>query len=188
MAIDFTFSPEVEQARQRIRAFMHDTVKAQYRALREDTSATREDWTALVKGLRTEAKAQGFWLPHMPEDAGGMGLGVTALAAVAAEAAKVPYGPYILNAHAPDEGNMHTLYHFATQYQRERYLQPLLDGEVRSCFSMTEPEVAGSDPTLIQTTAVPDGDDWIINGHKWFTSGSVMEKQERTSPSSSGRR
>ena len=94
-----------------------------------------------------------------------------AVAAVAAEAAKVRYGSYIINGHAPDEGNMHTLHHFATEYQRQKYLQPLLEGEVRSCFSMTEPEVAGSDPTLIQTAAVEDGDEWVINGHKWFTSG-----------------
>ena len=66
---------------------------------------------------------------------------------------------------------MHTLYHFATDYQREHFLKPLLEGTARSCFSMTEPEVAGSDPTLIQTTAVEDGDEWVINGHKWFTSG-----------------
>lgn len=171
MAIDFSFSPEVEQARERIRGFLHDTVKARYKELTDNEEASGEDWRALIKELRTEAKAKGFWLPHMPAEAGGMGLGVTALAAVAAEAAKVPYGPYIMNAHAPDEGNMHTLHHFATQYQREKYLQPLLDGEIRSCFSMTEPEVAGSDPTLIQTMAVEDGDDWVINGHKWFTSG-----------------
>jgi len=171
MAIDFTFSPEVEQARQSVRDFMTNTVKARFRELRDQEDVSRDDWSALIKSLRVEAKEKGLWLPHMPEDAGGMGLGVTALAAVAAESAKVPYGPYILNAHAPDEGNMHTLYHFATEYQREHYLNPLLAGEVRSCFSMTEPEVAGSDPTLIQTSAVEDGDEWVINGHKWFTSG-----------------
>jgi len=171
MAIDFTFSPEVEQARQSVRDFMTNTVKARFRELRDQEDVSRDDWSALIKSLRVEAKERGLWLPHMPEDAGGMGLGVTALAAVAAESAKVPYGPYILNAHAPDEGNMHTLYHFATEYQREHYLNPLLAGEVRSCFSMTEPEVAGSDPTLIQTSAVEDGDEWVINGHKWFTSG-----------------
>ncbi|MAT95321.1 MAG: acyl-CoA dehydrogenase [Halioglobus sp.] len=171
MAIDFSFGPEVEQARESIRQFMRDTVKPRYRELADNKGATRDDWSAAIKALRVEAKNKGFWLPHMPADAGGMGLGVTALAAVAAEAAKVPYGPYIMNAHAPDEGNMHTLYHFATEYQREKYLQPLLDGKVRSCFSMTEPDVAGSDPTLIQTTAVQDGDEWVINGHKWFTSG-----------------
>ena len=171
MAIDFTFGPEVEQARESIRGFLDNTVRARYKELSEDKNASRKDWEALIKSLRIDAREQGFWLPHMPEEVGGMGLSVTAMAAVAAESAKVPYGPYIMNAHAPDEGNMHTLHHFATEYQREKYLNPLLQGEVRSCFSMTEPEVAGSDPTLIQTTAVQDGDEWVINGHKWFTSG-----------------
>lgn len=171
MAIDFTFPPEVDAARLRVREFLHETVKPAFKTMRENEDATRKDWSALIKRLRSEAKASGNWLPHMPADVGGMGLGVTALAAVAAEAAKVPYGPYIINGHAPDEGNMHTLHHFATEFQREKYLQPLLDGEVRSCFSMTEPDVAGSDPTLIQTTAIEQGDNWIINGHKWFTSG-----------------
>lgn len=171
MPIDFTFSQEVEDARLLMREFLHNTVKKQYAALQEKEDATRDDWSKLIKDLRLQAKNQGFWLPHMPADVGGMGLGVTALAAVSAEAAKVPMGPYIINAQAPDEGNMHTLYHFGTDDQKERFLKPLLEGTARSCFSMTEPEVAGSDPTLIQTTAVEDGDDWVINGHKWFTSG-----------------
>lgn len=171
MAIDFSFSEEVEQARAAIRDFMHNTVKVRFKDLKENKEATGDDWRELIKSLRKEAKGKGYWLPHMPAEVGGMGLGVTALAAVAAEAAKVRYGSYIINGHAPDEGNMHTLHHFATQYQRQKYLQPLLEGEVRSCFSMTEPEVAGSDPTLIQTAAVEDGDEWVINGHKWFTSG-----------------
>src|SRR5205814_1878303 len=78
---------------------------------------------------------------------------------------------YVLNCHAPDEGNMHTLLHHADAEQKERYLRPLVDGRVRSCFAMTEPEVAGSDPTGIRTTAVRDGDHWVLNGHKWFIPG-----------------
>ena len=113
MAIDFTFSPEVDQARQRIRDFLHGRVKVEFAELRKNKEATRDDWSALIKGLRKEARESGNWLPHMPAEVGGMGLGVTALAAVSAEAAKVPYGPYIINGHAPDEGNMHTLHHFA---------------------------------------------------------------------------
>ncbi|HKI73457.1 MAG TPA: acyl-CoA dehydrogenase family protein [Pseudomonadales bacterium] len=171
MAIDFTFSQEVEDARQMMREFLHNTVAREFRALREKGDATRDDWSKLVSELRGKARAEGFWLPHMPQEVGGMGLGVTAVAAVSAEAAKVPMGPYIINCQAPDEGNMHTLLHFATDYQREKFLKPLLEGTARSCFSMTEPEVAGSDPTLIQTSAVEDGDEWVINGHKWFTSG-----------------
>ncbi|MCB1646774.1 MAG: acyl-CoA dehydrogenase family protein, partial [Pseudomonadales bacterium] len=171
MAIDFTFSQEVEDARLLMREFLNNVVKKEFGALRNKKDASREDWSVLIKDLRQRAKAEGFWCPHMPQDAGGMGLGVTALAAVSAEAAKVPMGPYIINCQAPDEGNMHTLHHFATEYQRETFLKPLIEGTARSCFSMTEPEVAGSDPTLIQTTAVEDGDEWVINGHKWFTSG-----------------
>jgi acyl-CoA dehydrogenase len=99
-----------------------------------------------------------------------MGLGHVALAMVQAEAAKTYYGPWVLNCQAPDEGNMHTLLHWGTDAQKEKYLRPLCDGVAMSCFAMTEPEVAGSDPTLIQTRAVRHGDDWVINGHKWFIS------------------
>src|SRR5262245_30485841 len=100
-----------------------------------------------------------------------MGLGPVAMAFVSAEAGRTGIGPYILNAQAPDEGNMHTLLHAANPAQKEKYLRPLAEGRSRSCFAMTEPEVSGSDPTLIQTRAVKDGDDWVINGHKWFISG-----------------
>jgi acyl-CoA dehydrogenase len=93
------------------------------------------------------------------------------MAAVSAEAARSRFGPFALNASAPDEGNMHTLHHWGTPEQKAKYLKGLCDGRMRSCFAMTEPEVAGSDPTLIQTRAVADGDDYVINGHKWFISG-----------------
>ena len=120
--------------------------------------------------LRTKAQEAGIWLPHMPEEWGGMGLGHVELAMVQAEAAKAYYGPFVFNCMAPDEGNMHTLLHWATDEQKEKYLRPLCEGLAMSCFAMTEPEVAGSDPTLIRTTAVQDGDEWVINGHKWFIS------------------
>ena len=106
----------------------------------------------------------------MPEEWGGMGLGHVELAMVQAEAAKSYYGPWVFNCQAPDEGNMHTLLHWATPEQAEKYLKPLCHGTTWSCFAMTEPEVAGSDPTLIQTSAYEDGDEWVINGHKWFIS------------------
>ncbi len=100
-----------------------------------------------------------------------MGLGPVGMAFVSAEAGRTTIGPFVINAQAPDEGNMHTLLHWGTPEQKEKYLRPLAEGQCRSCFAMTEPEVAGSDPTLIQTTAVKDGDDWVLNGHKWFSSG-----------------
>jgi acyl-CoA dehydrogenase len=175
MAIDFSCAPDVEEIRLRVRDFITSTVKPAEADMRaEATGDPKEDRRALVSTivkLRTEARAQGLWLPHMPPEWGGMGLGPTAMAAVSAEAAKAGLGPFVLNCQAPDEGNQHTLLHWGTDEQKERYLRPLCEGTARSCFAMTEPEVAGSDPTLIQTTAVPDGDEWVVNGHKWFISG-----------------
>ena len=136
-----------------------------------DAKASGDDWRNAIKSLRETAREQGLWNPHMPEEWDGMGLGITAVAAMSAEAVKTPYGPYLINCQAPDEGNMHTMLHFGTAEQKEKWLRPLCEGTARSCFSMTEPEVAGSDPTQIQTSAVKDGDEWVINGHKWFTSG-----------------
>ena len=172
MAIDFTLSPEVEAVRDRVRAFIRDTVTPAVAGFTEEGGgASREEYLRTIFGLRAKAREAGLWLPHMPKEWGGMGLGHVELATVQAEAARTRLGPWILNCQAPDEGNMHTLLHWATDEQKEKYLRPLLDGRSSSCFAMTEPEVAGSDPTLIRTTAVPDGDEWVINGHKWFISG-----------------
>jgi acyl-CoA dehydrogenase len=170
MAIDFTFPPEIEEQRLRMRAFVDDDVRPTEERLMSD-AAGRGDWRAELDRLRSEARALDLWMPHMPRDWGGAGLGPTALAAVSAEAAKSRFGSYVVNCYAPDEGNMHTLLHFGTDEQKNRYLKPMCEGTLRSCFAMTEPEVAGSDPTLMQTRAELDGDRWVINGHKWFISG-----------------
>jgi acyl-CoA dehydrogenase len=170
MAIDFSFPPEIEQVRQRVRDFCDQIV----RPAEKEIGAHEGDRKLLVEQvikMRRAAQEWGLWLPHMPEEWGGMGLGHVAMAAVSAEAAKTGFGPFALNAQAPDEGNMHTLLHWATPEQKEKYLRPLCEGRARSCFAMTEPEVAGSDPTLIQTRATLEGDHWVVNGHKWFISG-----------------
>ncbi len=171
MAIDFSFPEEVTYIVARVRQFCDEVVAP----AQQEIEAHEGDRKVLVRqivAMRKAAKEWGLWLPHMPEEWGGMGLGHVAMAAVSAEAArKSSFGPFALNAQAPDEGNMHTLLHWASPAQKERYLRPLCEGTVRSCFAMTEPEVAGSDPTLIQTRAVRDGDDWVVNGHKWFISG-----------------
>src|SRR5215813_4755969 len=171
--IDFTFPPDVEKVRQRVREFMTTVVKPAEGDLtieRHDPEGRRRLIVTILQ-LREKAKEWGLWLPHMPAEFGGMGLGPTAMAAVSAESARTSLGSFVLNCQAPDEGNMHTLLHFGTPEQKEQYLRPLCDGLQRSCFAMTEPEVAGSDPTLIQTHAVKDGDHWVVNGHKWFISG-----------------
>jgi acyl-CoA dehydrogenase len=170
MAIDFTFPPELDEVRHKVRSFVADVVAPVERTAEEERWE-REQWIPAVIEMRKAAKEWGLWLPHMPTEWGGMGLGHVAMASVSAEAARSRMGPFALNAQAPDEGNMHTLLHWATDDQKKRYLKPLCDGYARSCFAMTEPEVAGSDPTLIQTIAVRDGDEWVINGHKWFISG-----------------
>lgn len=170
MAIDFTLSPDLEDLRLRVRDFIDNVVKPGEKKIGNPDQIERSDYVRILIEMRGEAKAAGLWLPHMPAEWGGMGLGHVALAMVQAEAAKAYYGPWVMNCQAPDEGNMHTLLHWATPAQKEKYLKPLCEGIAMSCFAMTEPEVAGSDPTLIQTRAVQDGDDWVINGHKWFIS------------------
>ena len=153
----------------RVRDFMDSEVRPQWDATNQDD---RKSVVKTIVQLRERARTEWkLWLPHMPVEWGGMGLGPTAMAAVSAEAAKVSIGPFVLNAQAPDEGNQHTLLHWGTPEQKEKYLRPLCAGTMRSCFAMTEPEVAGSDPTLIKTHAYQDGDEWVLNGHKWFISG-----------------
>ncbi len=177
--IDFTLAPEHEAIRGKVRDFvdMHIIPAMEPYGHREEMDAdTRRAYVTELVRLRKLAHSEGLWLPHMPKEWGGMGLGHVALAMVQAEAAKTRVGPWVFNCQAPDEGNMHTLHHWATPEQKQKYLKPLCDGVVSSCFAMTEPEVAGSDPTLIKTHAIKDGDEWIINGHKWFISGARRAK------------
>ena len=177
--IDFTLAPEHDEIRMRVRAFVDDVIKPAMEPFghRDEITGDRhKEYVGELIRLRKEAVKAGLWLPHMPKEWGGMGLGHVALAMVQAEAAKTRVGPWVFNCQAPDEGNMHTLLHWATDEQKKKYLKPLCDGVSSSCFAMTEPEVAGSDPTLIKTHAIKDGDEWIINGHKWFISGARRAK------------
>jgi acyl-CoA dehydrogenase len=169
MAIDFTLTPELEDIRVRVRTFVDEVVRPAEEKMSGD-DLDRADYIETIFGMRAQAKEAGLWLPHMPEEWGGMGLGHVELAMVQAEGAKSRLGPWVMNCQAPDEGNMHTLLHWGTDEQKEQFLRPLCEGRTMSCFAMTEPEVAGSDPTLIKTHAYQDGDEWVVNGHKWFIS------------------
>jgi acyl-CoA dehydrogenase len=170
MAIDFSFPEDVQHVVARVRKFCDEVVRPAEEKI-EASGESREVLVEQIVHMRKQAQEWGLWLPHMPEEYGGMGLGHVAMAAVSSEAAKTGFGPFALNAQAPDEGNMHTLHHWATPAQKKKYLKPLCNGHIRSCFAMTEPEVAGSDPTLIQTRARLERDEWVIDGHKWFISG-----------------
>ena len=178
MAIDFSLTPELEAIRVSVRTFVDEVVRPEEHRIESDRLAEtdRRAYVKALVGLRSKAKAAGLWLPHMPTEWGGMGLGHVQLAMVQAEAAKTRLGPWVFNCQAPDEGNMHTLHHWGTDGQKEKYLRPLLEGSAQSCFAMTEPEVAGSDPTLIRTHAYKDGEEWVVNGHKWFISGAHRAK------------
>jgi len=123
-----------------------------------------------LREKRQQVKALGLWLPQVPRDLGGLGLSLFEHGLVSQELGQTPIGHYVFNCQAPDSGNMEILIEHATPAQRERFLLPLLAGDIRSCFAMTEPEHAGSNPTMLSTTAVADGDHYVINGHKWFTS------------------
>src|SRR5258708_13951508 len=169
MPIDFQLPPDVEEVRLRVRAFMDNEVRPVEQKLKEE-EADRGAYVRKIFELRQKAKAQGLWNPHLPKEGDGMDLGPVGMAFVSAEAGRTGIGPFAINAQAPDEGNMHTLLHWATDDQKERYLRPLAEGRSRSCFAMTEPEVARSDPPLIQTRAVKDGRDWGVNDHTGFIS------------------
>jgi len=126
--------------------------------------------TPALQAKREQVKAMGLWAPHLPVKHGGIGLTLSEFALVSEELGRTPIGHYLFNCQAPDIGNMEILMDHGTPEQKERYFEPLARGEVRSCFSMTEPEHPGSNPTWMSTIAVRDGDDYVINGHKWFTS------------------
>lgn len=125
----------------------------------------------VLKSIREKAKAAGLFTPHLHENEGGPGLSLVEFAQVSEVLGTSPQGHYIFNCAAPDIGNMELMHEFASKELKEKYLKPLQRGEIRSCFAMTEPEFAGSNPVNMGTTAKRDGDYYVINGHKWFTSG-----------------
>jgi len=120
--------------------------------------------------LRGKVKKMGLWLPQIPEEYGGLGLTLEQHGEVSEILGASPYGFYVFNCQAPDAGNMEILIEFGTEEQKEKYLNPLLDGKIRSCFAMTEPNFAGSNPVNMGTIATKENGNYIINGHKWFTS------------------
>ncbi len=168
--IDFSIPPELEQIRKSVTDVMERHV---YPAEREMIDEGEGLPLELLRSLQAKAKERGLWAPHMPEEVGGMGIGVVGLALVNEIIGRSPIGPIVFGCQAPDAGNCEILHLFGTEEQKRKYLLPNVAGEIRSCFSMTEPEVSGADPTNLRTTAVLDGDEWVINGHKWFTTGAI---------------
>jgi acyl-CoA dehydrogenase len=169
--MDFSLAPETEILRQRLRDF----VESEIIPLEADPSCyDAHENIALEKlePLRAKAKAAGLWALQMPKARGGQGLTVAQMAVCYEEMGRSIFGPLAFNCAAPDDGNMILLEKVATEEQKARWLQPIVDGKVRSAFAMTEPAPgAGSDPGLMLSRAERDGDSWILNGDKWFITG-----------------
>jgi alkylation response protein AidB-like acyl-CoA dehydrogenase len=165
--MDFTISPELEELRQQVTAFMDEYVYPNERNAREHEGLPVE----LERELQAKVKQRGLWGPNVPREWGGLGLGFVGQGVLNEVIGRSTIAPRVFGSMAPDAGNIELLHLSATPAQKETYLRPLAAGDVRSCFAMTEPEVAGSDPTGLRTRAVRDGGDWVIDGHKWFISG-----------------
>ena len=165
MAIDFEIPVEAQAVRERVRQWVQDECIPAEQALLEG-----RDFQELLAELRAKARAQGLWLPFIPQEHGGMGLGPLANALVQMELGVSHLGALSMNSQGPDDATMLTLLAHGTDHQKEKFLKPLLNGEKRVCYSMTE-KAAGSDATGMQTRAVKDGNEsYVLNGEKWFSS------------------
>jgi acyl-CoA dehydrogenase len=173
--MDFSHSDKVEALRVQVQAFLHDRILPANRDWMVGAAEGRFP-IEIVEPLKVEAKAQGLWnlfLPSLRDDEPGTRLSNCEYAPLAEIMGRIPWASEVFNCSAPDTGNMELLHLSATPEQRREWLLPLLNGEIRSCIGITEPDVASSDPTNLQTTIRRDGGDYVINGRKWFTTGAL---------------
>jgi len=164
--MDFSVSDKMKAVLDLIREFVErELIPLEGEFLRRDF----RDLLPLLNEKREEVKRMELWAPNQPASLGGMGLDLVEHGLVSEELGRTPLGHYVFNCQAPDAGNMEILHKYGTEEQKERYLKPLVEGLIRSCFSMTEVDRPGSNPVLLDTTAVRDKDEWVINGRKWYT-------------------
>jgi len=161
---------EIDDLRNRVTEFMKSDVYPNEGFFHEHNPRRNPAGIAKMKELQAKTKAMGMWAPHLPAEAGGMGIGFMPYVYMNEILGRSGVAPMAFGSQAPDSGNAEILWQFGNSDLQERFMKPLVNGDIYSCFSMTEPEVSGSDPTNLQTKAVRDGDEWVINGHKWFTS------------------
>lgn len=176
--MDFAYSEKVNDLRQRVSAFMKASVYPNQAMYVEQiaSSGNPHHHAEIVDELKAKARAAGLWNLFLPDKEHGMGLTNLEYAPLAEIMGRVPWSSEIFNCAAPDTGNMEILAQFGTPEQKQRWLQPLLEGEIRSAFSMTEPDVASSDATNIQLTIAREGDQYVLNGRKWWSSGAARER------------
>ena len=168
-----TYSPKVEALRARVSDFMAENIYPNENALFHASHFSEDRWQPLeiLQGIKAKAKEAGLWNLFLPESELGAGLTNSEYAPLAEIMGRSPFAPEAFNCSAPDTGNMEVFVRYGTPAQKEKWLKPLLAGEIRSAFAMTEPNVASSDATNIETSIVRDGDEYVINGMKWWTSG-----------------
>jgi acyl-CoA dehydrogenase len=172
--MEFTITEEARIVEDQVlRMLNEDIIPSERRYAEEARTTPNGEDPPVMKELRAKAKSLGLWNLFLPDDEWGPGLSNHDYSVLCEHTGRCAIAPRVFNCQAPDTGNAEILAEFGTPAQKERWLRPLLEGEIRSCFSMTEPEVSGADPTGLRTLAERDGDDWVINGHKWFTSGAV---------------
>ena len=164
--MDFSIPPKVRDLLSTIRGFMEAEV---YPLEHQMASRSFRELVPELEARRQKVKEMGLWAPQLPREYGGMGLGFMDQAFVSEALGRSPLGHYVFNCQAPDAGNMEILQLYGSAQQKQRWLEPLTQGAIRSCFSMTEPDAAGSNPVWLTTSAVRDGDHYVINGRKWFT-------------------
>jgi acyl-CoA dehydrogenase len=177
--MDFSYSDRVEELRGRLLEFMDSHVYPAEPVYRQqmEVAGDPHHHPAVIEDLKKEARSRGLWNLFLPDPDHGAGLSVLEYAPLAEITGRsIHLAPEALNCSAPDTGNMEILHMFGTLEQKELWLQPLLEGEIRSCFSMTEPDVASSDATNIRTRIERDGDQYVITGRKWFSSGAASER------------
>ncbi|MCC6166374.1 MAG: acyl-CoA dehydrogenase family protein [Caldilineaceae bacterium] len=166
--MDFTPPARVQPLVARVREFVEQEL------FPLEPAFLNQEFSTLVPQLaekRAQVKAAGLWAPYLPPEYGGLGLPLVEYAYISEELGRSPLGHYVFNCQAPDVGNLEILILFGNEEQKRTYLEPLARGDIRSCFAMTEPENAGSNPVLMDTTAVKEGGDYVIDGHKWFATG-----------------
>ena len=166
--MDFSISEKMQAIIGRVRAFVEkELIPLEHDYLIHGFGTVQ----AVLDQKRKQVKALGLWLPQIDHEYGGLGLSVLEHGLVSAELGRTPVGHYVFNCQAPDAGNMEILIKYGSEEQKETFLRPLLSGAIRSCFSMTEPDYPGSNPVWMGTTADRVGDEWVINGTKWYSTG-----------------
>jgi acyl-CoA dehydrogenase len=175
--VEFTISEDGRLIEEQVVRFINQKIIPAERTYAEQVHSVADgDDPPIMKKLRAEAKSLGLWNLFLPDPEWGPGVSNHDYSVLCEHTGRSQIASRVFNCQAPDTGNIEILAEFGTAEQKEQWLKPLLEGEIRSCFSMTEPDVSGADPTGLRTQAVRDGDDWVINGHKWFTSGAIGAK------------